>query len=94
MLTCVFSIGIPASQCLEKINVTTRSMKGKEGGVIRLAYLTAVVPNMGENLVTTIAGGAPPMEPDEVWLTHSLLLSINAGHLIMADLVTAFELLC
>jgi hypothetical protein len=60
------SIGIPASQCLEKINVTTRSMKGKEGGVIHLAYLTAVVPNMGENLVTTIAGGAPPMEPDEV----------------------------
>jgi hypothetical protein len=41
-------------------------MRGHEGGVIRLAFVSAVVPDMGENLVNTIAGGAPPMQPDEV----------------------------
>jgi hypothetical protein len=38
--------------------------------VVRIAYLTAIVPKVGDNLVATIAGGAPAMEVDEVsWLS-------------------------
>jgi hypothetical protein len=49
-----------------------REAQGKKGGVVRLAYLTAVVPKVGDNLVATIAGGAPPMEPDEVYSSLSI----------------------
>ena len=51
---------------------SSRSSEGKKGGVTRLAYLTAVVPKEGNNLVTTIAGGAPSMGVSEDgWLFHT-----------------------
>jgi hypothetical protein len=58
--------GAPSSQSLEKITKSARLAAGKKGGVTRIAYLTAIVPKVGDNLVTTIAGGAPAMDIDEV----------------------------
>ncbi|KAH7382601.1 Alpha/beta hydrolase fold-1 [Phaeosphaeria sp. MPI-PUGE-AT-0046c] len=64
--------GIPASQSLSTISKSARSASGKKGGVTRLAYLTAVVPKEGNNLVTTIAGGAPAMSiSEDGWLLQT-----------------------
>ncbi|KAF2035223.1 alpha/beta-hydrolase [Setomelanomma holmii] len=57
--------GIPASQSLQGVTKTERAAQGKRGGVIHAAYLTAMVPKVGENLATSIKGGAPPMEVGE-----------------------------
>jgi hypothetical protein len=35
-----------------------------------MAYLTALAPRVGENLASSIKGGAPPMEVDEVCLVR------------------------
>lgn len=71
-LTC--TPGIPASQSLSSISKAARLAEGKKGGVIRVAYLTAVVPKEGSNLVTTIAGGAPTMGVSEVKLFPDSIL--------------------
>jgi hypothetical protein len=65
------SPGVPASQSLQHITKSARSAAGKEGGVTRIAYLTAIAPAIGDNLVATISiNGAPksmpPMDVDEV----------------------------
>ncbi|KAF2824284.1 alpha/beta-hydrolase [Ophiobolus disseminans] len=57
--------GLPATESLKTITKSERSAQGKRGGVIRIAYLTCIVPKVGENLVTTIRGGAPEMSVDE-----------------------------
>lgn len=42
--------GIPASQCLEEISKVARSAAGQKGGAVRLAYLSALAPKLGENI--------------------------------------------
>jgi hypothetical protein len=69
--------GIPASQSLENITKSAREKNGKKGGVTRIAYITALAPAVGENLVASIAsgpsGGAPPMNVDEVRIIMMLI---------------------
>ncbi|KAL5113173.1 hypothetical protein ACEQ8H_008960 [Pleosporales sp. CAS-2024a] len=69
--------GIPATQSLEHITATARAKQGKKGGVTHMAYMTALAPALGANLMTTISGGAPPtsMPPMHVdadgWMSHA-----------------------
>ncbi|CAO2652876.1 Nn.00g022870.m01.CDS01 [Neocucurbitaria sp. VM-36] len=62
--------GTPASESLKGVTRKEREEKGKKGGVVRAAYITCIVPKIGENLATVIAaagdkGGAPPIDIDE-----------------------------
>jgi pimeloyl-ACP methyl ester carboxylesterase len=61
--------GIPISQCMEGLSRAAREKEGKKGGVVRLAYMTALVPAIGTNAVTQMEGcPALPTQPDEVSL--------------------------
>lgn len=64
--------GMPASECVAGLSASSRAKEGKQGGIIRLAFLTAVVPKPGEGLAETMTGGVHvPLEPDEDgWLVH------------------------
>lgn len=71
--------GTPASECIKGLTVEERKAQGKKGGVVRLAYITAVVPKVGNALAETIAGGEPiPMEVDAVSL-GSLPCHVRSG---------------
>ncbi len=64
--------GMPASECMAGLSVGERWAQGKPGGVIRLAYITAVVPKVGNALGETMIGGVQvPLEADEVGLLPS-----------------------
>ena len=39
--------GSPMSQCTKGLSKTEREAEGKEGGIVRLAYMTALVPGLG-----------------------------------------------
>jgi pimeloyl-ACP methyl ester carboxylesterase len=43
--------GIPATQSTKGLSKHERQQQGKPGGVVRLAYITALVPDLGENAV-------------------------------------------
>lgn len=45
--------GVPVSQCTKGLSVKERAAQGKEGGIVRLVFLTAVVLRLGE----TASGG-------------------------------------
>ncbi|KAH8728951.1 Alpha/Beta hydrolase protein [Phaeosphaeriaceae sp. PMI808] len=65
--------GTPASESLEHVTAFKRSAQGKKGGVVRIAYITAVVPQVGGSPATTLnAGSFPPLEADEGgWLSQT-----------------------
>lgn len=61
--------GVPTSQSLKGVTKKERAEQGKKGGVVRAAYITSIVPKIGENLATVISaagdqGGAPPIDVD------------------------------
>ena len=58
--------GTPASEAVKGLTVAERRKKGKEGGVVRLAFVTAVVPKVGGGLADTMGVVEVPMEVDEV----------------------------
>lgn len=59
--------GMPASECVRGLSVDARRKEGKQGGVVRLAFVTAVVPKVGGGLADTMVGGVQvPLVPDEV----------------------------
>lgn len=59
--------GTPASESIKGLSVSERKEQGKPGGVVRLAYISAVVPKVGEGMGETMVGGVQvPLEPDEV----------------------------
>ncbi|KAH7072388.1 Alpha/beta hydrolase fold-1 [Paraphoma chrysanthemicola] len=63
--------GIPATEALKGLTKTERSAQGKKGGVTHVAYLTALVPEVGGSLGSTLKGGAAPLDVDDGWLRHS-----------------------
>lgn len=65
--------GMPSSQSLKGLSLSERAREGKQGGVVRLAFVTAVVPKQGGTLPETLGGGVPvPVEADEDgWLSHT-----------------------
>ena len=47
--------GIPVSQCAKGLGKEERRQQGKEGGLVNLAYLTCLVPRVGENARDVLA---------------------------------------
>ena len=65
--------GMPSSQSIKGLSLSARAREGKQGGVVRLAFVTAVVPKQGGTLPETLGGGVPvPVEAGEDgWLSHT-----------------------
>lgn len=48
--------GIPATQSMKGLTKRERELEGKAGGVVRIAYMTALVPDVGGTAVQMLAG--------------------------------------
>ena len=60
--------GMPVSQCTQGLTAKERHTQGKTGGVVGLAFITSLVPSLGESGGDVYgrspnAGKANPMEP-------------------------------
>lgn len=71
--------GCPTSQSLEGLTKTERVASGLVGGVVRIAYLSGVVPRLGWNVYKTVnaataassSAGAPAVDVDSFgWMVH------------------------
>lgn len=73
--------GVPATESVRGLSKAARRKEGKPGGVVRLAYMTALIPELGEaaNEVTTkrprAAGQSVEMDMD---VSNPLIFSIQA----------------
>jgi alpha-beta hydrolase superfamily lysophospholipase len=47
--------GVPATESLKGLSKEERAKSGKAGGVVRLAYMTCLVPAVGSNSATVLA---------------------------------------
>ncbi|RDH30333.1 Alpha/beta hydrolase fold-1 [Aspergillus welwitschiae] len=51
--------GLPVSSALDGLSKTERQEAGKPGGVVKLIYLSAFIPDVGESLIGAFGGVAP-----------------------------------
>ena len=68
--------GCPASQSLHGLTREKRNANGAKGGVVRLAFVSAVVPRLGKHVIGTVtasASGKPPeVQVDEYgWMKQT-----------------------
>lgn len=75
VLICHSYGGTPASQSTKGLSKAERLAEGKDGGIVRLAYMTAVVPTLGASAQDVLADLPPEnqtsMKMDEHgWLYH------------------------
>ncbi|KAF2995116.1 hypothetical protein E8E13_004244 [Curvularia kusanoi] len=72
--------GLPSSESVAGLTLSERTRNGKQGGIVRLAYVTAVVPKKGNSLPETMIGGVPvPLEADEDgWLVQTDIAASTA----------------
>ncbi len=60
--------GVPITQAVEGLSLQDRRQRGKTGGIVRLAYMTALVPALGSSAAEVLAGvpeeHRAPMEVD------------------------------
>ncbi|PVH74121.1 alpha/beta-hydrolase, partial [Cadophora sp. DSE1049] len=75
ILICHSYGGTPTSQSTKGLSKAERQAEGKEGGIVRLAYMTAVVPALGVSAQGVLADLPPEnqtsMKMDEHgWLYH------------------------
>lgn len=52
--------GLPVSSALDGLSKEEREEAGKAGGVIRLVFVAAFIPNIGESLIGAFGGTPPP----------------------------------
>lgn len=68
ILVCHSYGGTPGTQSIKGLTKAQRNSNGKAGGVVRLAYMTCLVPKLGETAGAVLAGAPPEnaikMEPD------------------------------
>ncbi|CAN9128428.1 unnamed protein product [Alternaria alternata] len=58
--------GCAATESLKNVTKKEREQQGKAGGVVRIAYLTAAVPRLGESVgQTLVSGKGAPVDVDE-----------------------------
>ncbi|KAF2636920.1 hypothetical protein P280DRAFT_472787 [Massarina eburnea CBS 473.64] len=65
--------GVPTSQSIKGVSKAEREKVGKKGGVVRVAYMAALVPELGGSAASLMAGGENMtyVAPDEDgWLYH------------------------
>ncbi|EUC48646.1 hypothetical protein COCMIDRAFT_33925 [Bipolaris oryzae ATCC 44560] len=65
--------GVPATQSLKGVTKKEREQQGKPGGVVRIAYLTALVPRLGETSFQVLGdqGGVVPSAGEDGWMYHA-----------------------
>jgi len=68
--------GVPVSQFPQGLSKAQRQEQGKPGGLVALAYLTCLVPALGESAMSVLAFAPPEnkteMDVDETgWMWHS-----------------------
>ena len=63
--------GLPVSSALEELSKAQREQEGKKGGVIRLVFVSAFVPEIGESLIGAVGGVAPD------WHLHDVRQSLS-----------------
>ncbi|KAJ5564940.1 hypothetical protein N7513_001182 [Penicillium frequentans] len=51
--------GVPVNSGLDGLSKTEREREGKKGGVVRLAFISAFIPEIGESLISALGGKAP-----------------------------------
>lgn len=52
--------GLPVSSALEGLSKSERETAGQKGGVMKLIFITAFIPNIGESLIGAFGGMPPP----------------------------------
>jgi hypothetical protein len=50
--------GVPATEALKGVTKAEREKEGKKGGVVRVGYLTCIVPRKGESAMEMLAKGS------------------------------------
>ncbi|KIW02508.1 hypothetical protein, variant [Verruconis gallopava] len=70
--------GIPATESVKGVTKKERAAQGKPGGVVRILYTTAVVPDLGGDLASVMGDGIPSsIRIDGEYMTH-----VDVGPLI------------
>lgn len=54
--------GVPSTECVKGLAKKTRQEQGKQGGIVRLAYMTALVPALGSSGSDVLDMGGRPEE--------------------------------
>ena len=67
----------PASQAMKRLSKYERAKAGKKGGVVRLAYMTAVVPAEG------VAAGGALADPDAPQQTTGAMVPDEVCAIVM-----------
>ena len=52
--------GLPVCSALDGLSKTEREKEGKKGGVIKLVFIAAFIPQIGESLISAFGGTPPP----------------------------------
>ncbi|KAJ5128869.1 alpha/beta-hydrolase [Penicillium atrosanguineum] len=52
--------GLPACSALDGLSKTERQKEGKKGGVAKLVFIAAFIPQIGESLISAFGGTPPP----------------------------------
>ncbi|KAJ6195051.1 hypothetical protein J3E72DRAFT_387728 [Bipolaris maydis] len=78
--------GVPATESLKGVTKKEREQQGKPGGVVRIGYLTALAPRLGETAFQVLGdqGGAVPSAGEDGWMYHEDPARVAA--LICSDL--------
>ncbi|CAG8970987.1 hypothetical protein HYALB_00007655 [Hymenoscyphus albidus] len=85
--------GVPVSECTKGVSKIEREQQGKKGGIIHIAYMTSVVPAIGESLATAQQSRSdiPIKILDNGWMIQEDPAAIAA--LILPDLPADVELI-
>jgi pimeloyl-ACP methyl ester carboxylesterase len=54
--------GVPTTQSTEGLSKAVRNAAGKEGGIVRLAYMTCLVPAIGEKAMELLMDVPPELQ--------------------------------
>ena len=52
--------GLPVSSALDGLSKSERERSGQQGGVVKLIFIAAFLPNAGESLIGAFGGMPPP----------------------------------
>lgn len=52
--------GLPVCSALDGLSKTEREKEGKTGGVVKLVFIAAFIPQVGESLISALGGAPPP----------------------------------
>lgn len=52
--------GLPVNSALDGLDRTDREKAGKKGGVVKLVFISAFIPQVGESLISAFGGTPPP----------------------------------